>query len=130
VVGGRGSLRLLSMIAAAEIATILILSTGAGLMIQSFWKMRYRNLGFEPEHLIVATLNLSNPAYRIKGDIQAISPKDVYKTRQSAFIQELLTRTMSLPGVESAAVINASEVPPGDFHATNTFAIEGRDQPT
>ena len=129
VIGGRGSLRLLSMIAAAEIATILVLSTGAGLMIQSFFKMRYRNLGFQPEHLVVATLNLSNPAYRIKGDIQAISSTDAPKMRQSAFIQELLTRTVSIPGVEIAAVTNASEIPPGDFHATNTFAIEGRDQP-
>src|SRR2546422_3048753 len=34
VVGGRGSLRVLSVIAAAEIATTLVLSAGAGLMIQ------------------------------------------------------------------------------------------------
>jgi putative ABC transport system permease protein len=116
VVGGRGSLRVLSLIAAAEIATILVLSTGAGLMIQSFWKVRYTNLGFQPDRLVVATLNLSSPGYR-------------QKTRQSAFVQELLTRMESLPGVELAAVTRAAEIPPGDSHATNTFAIEGRDQP-
>jgi putative ABC transport system permease protein len=116
VVGGRGSLRVLSMIAAAEVATILVLSTGAGLMIQSFWKIRYTNLGFQPDRLVVATLNLSGPSYR-------------EKARQSAFIQELLTRTESLPGVEIAGVTRAGEIPPGDFHATNTFAIEGHDQP-
>src|SRR5439155_6943799 len=66
VVGGRGSLRVLSMIAAAEIATILVLSTGAGLMLQSFWKLRYRGLGFQPDRLVVATLNLSASAYRSK----------------------------------------------------------------
>lgn len=116
VVGGRGSLRILSLIAAAEIATILVLSTGAGLMIQSFWKMRYANLGFEPDRLVVATLNLSGPSYR-------------EKTRQSEFVQQLLARAGSLPGVELAAVTRAAEIPPGDFHATNTFAIEGRIQP-
>ena len=115
-VGGRGSLRILSMIAAAEIATTLVLSTGAGLMLQSFWKMRYMNLGFQPDRLVVATLNLSGPAYRDSA-------------RQSAFIQELLERAQNLPGVELAAVTGAGEIPPGDFHATNSFAIEGREQP-
>jgi predicted permease len=115
-VGGRGSLRILSIIAAAEIATTLVLSTGAGLMLQSFWKLRYMNLGFQPDRLVVATMNLSGPAYRDRA-------------RQSEFIQELLERAQSLPGVELAAVTSASEIPPGDFHATNTFAIEGRDQP-
>jgi putative ABC transport system permease protein len=116
VVGGRGSLRILSMIAAAEVATTLVLSTGAGLMLQSFWKLRYMNLGFQPDRLVVATLNLSNPELREKAP-------------QSAFIRELLERAQRLPGVELAAVTRASEIPPGDFHATNSFAIEGRDQP-
>jgi putative ABC transport system permease protein len=115
VVGGHGSQRVLSLIAAAEIATILMLSTGAGLMMQSFWKMRYVNLGFHPDRLVVATLNLSGRAYRDKA-------------RNAAFIQELLERTQGLPGVELAAVTGAGEIPPGDFHATNTFAIEGRKQ--
>lgn len=116
VVGGRGSQSMLSTIAAAEIAITLVLSTGAGLMLQSFWKLRYMNLGFQPDRLVVAALNLSGPSY---GD----------KARQSGFIKELLERTQNLPGVELAAVTNASQIPPGEFHATNTFAIEGRDQP-
>jgi len=114
--GGRGSLRVLSLIAASEIAIMLALSTGTGLMLQSFWKMRYTNLGFQPDRLIAATLNLSGPAYPDKA-------------RRSALIQELLERTQALPGVELVAVTRASEIPPGDFHATNSFAIEGRDQP-
>ncbi len=116
VVGGRGSLRILSMVAAAEIATILILSTGAGLMLQSFWKMRYGNLGFQPDRLVVATLKLAGPRYSVK-------------TQQFAFIEELLERAQGLPGVQFAAIISASELPPGDWHATNTFAIEGRYAP-
>jgi putative ABC transport system permease protein len=116
VVGGRGSLRILSAIAAAEIATTLVLSAGAGLMLQSFWKMRYKNLGFRPDRLVAATLNLSGAPYR--------DPE-----RRSAFLEELLERVGTLPGVELAAVTRAQEIPPGDFHATNTFAIEGRNQP-
>ncbi len=114
--GGRGSLRVLSAITAAEIAITLVLSAGAGLMLQSFWKMRYANLGFRPDHLVAATLNLAGPVYR---DAR----------RRSEFVDELLERARSLPGVELAAVTRSQEIPPGDFHATNTFAIEGRDQP-
>jgi predicted permease len=113
---GRGSLRVLSVITTAEIAITLVLSAGAGLMLQSFWKMRYTDLGFRPDHLVAATLNLAGPAYR---DAR----------RRSAFVNELLERAESLPGVELAAVTRAQEIPPGDFHATNTFAIDGRDQP-
>jgi putative ABC transport system permease protein len=116
VIGGRGSLRVLSIIAAAEIATVLMLLAGAGLMLQSFWKMRYMNLGFQPDHLVAATLNLSGSTYR-------------ERSQRSAFVQQLLERTQNLPGVELAAITRAGEIPPGDFHATNTFAIEGRNQP-
>ena len=116
IVGGRGSVRMLSWIAAAEIAITLVLSTGAGLMLQSFWKLRYQNLGFRPDHLITATLNLSSAAYGTPG-------------RQAAFAQDLLERAQNLPGVESAALTRANEIPPGDSHATNTFAIEAREQP-
>lgn len=114
--GGRGSLRVLSIITTAEIAITLVLSAGAGLMLQSFWKMRYTNLGFRPGHLVAATLNLAGPGYR---DAR----------RRAAFVNELLERAENLPGIELAAVVRSQEIPPGDFHATNTFAIEGRDQP-
>jgi putative ABC transport system permease protein len=116
VIGGRGALRSLSLIAAGEIAIILILSTGTVLMLRSFWKMRYANLGFQPDHLVAATLTLSDSTYRDK-------------TQQFAFIQQLLERAQNLPGVESAAVTDAGELPPGEWHATNTFAIEGHEQP-
>ncbi|HEX5430671.1 MAG TPA: ABC transporter permease, partial [Bryobacteraceae bacterium] len=116
VVSGRGSLRMLSLIAAAEIATTLVLSIGAGLMLQSFWKLRYANLGFQPDHLVAATLDLPHSTYR-DGAARA------------AFVQRLIERAQSLPGVELAATVSAGEIPPGEGHATNTFAIEGRNQP-
>jgi putative ABC transport system permease protein len=113
VIGGRGSMRMLSTIAAFEIATLLVLSTGAGVMLKSFWKMRYQNLGFAPDRLTAATIRLSGPRYRT-------SPQDY------AFLDQLLQRAHSIPGVESAAVTSFNEIPPGDWHATNAFFIEGR----
>jgi len=116
VIGGRGSLRVLSVIAALEIATLLMLSTGAGVMLKSFWRMRYQNLGFVSERLTAATLTLSGARYR---DI----------AQQKAFADQLLERAQNLPGVEAAAITRSWEIPPGTWHAANSFDIEGRAYP-
>lgn len=116
VVGGRKSMRMLSLVAAAQVAMTLVLSSGAGLMLESFWHMRYGNLGFQPDHLIAATLHLTTPRYRD------------YSQRR-AFLDRLLERARDLPGVQAAAVTTAWEIPPGRGRATNVFQIEGRIQP-
>jgi putative ABC transport system permease protein len=123
VVGGRGSVRILSTIAALEIATLLILSTGAGVMLKSFWKLRYENLGFTPDRLIAATLRLSGPRY---ADEQNRATLGGNVAHRSQFIDQLLERAQNLPGVEAAAITNSWEIPPGTWHATNIFTIQGR----
>lgn len=111
--GGRRSARILSTLAAAEIATVLVLSTGAGVTLKSFWKMRYENLGISPDRLVTAEVLLSPPRY-------------LDRAQRYEFIERLLERAQSIPGVESAAVTIPSEIPPGAWHATNVFEIEGR----
>lgn len=107
VTAGRGSLRSLSMVAAVEIALMLALATGAGLTIESFWKMRYVDVGFQPDHVTTATLNLSG-------------------LRSRTFLAQLLERAQGVPGLESAAITN--DLPPGAFRAAqNSFGIEGTD---
>ena len=113
VVGGRGAGRTLSWIAAAEIATLCILATGAGLTLQSFRRLRYAGLGFDPGRLAAGTLNLSDPRYQ-------------NSARQFAFVDRLIERARAIPGVEDAAATQSSELPPGFWHATNGFLIEGR----
>lgn len=113
VIGGRGSLRILSTIAALEIATLLVLSTGAGVMLKSFWKMRYQNLGFTPDHLLAATMTLPGQP----------------GAKQVAFLDQLLERARNLPGAEAAAITSSGEIPPGTWHATNNFYVQGRAQP-
>ncbi len=120
VIGGRGSIRMLSTIAALEIATLLVLSTGAGVMLKSFWKMRYQNLGFAPDHLIAATLRLSGPQFR------ADPSRRDFDFRKAEFLDQLLERVQSLPGVEAAAITSAGEIPPGTWHATNAFEVDGK----
>ena len=103
----------LNGLASAQMAIAIVLLTGGGLMLQSFWKMRYRDLGFQPDHLLSAEFNLSRSRY-------PAGP------RQIAFLNQLLEKARGLPGVWDAAI---GVLPPGSGHATNGFGIEERTFP-
>jgi predicted permease len=100
----------MSLLVSAQFAIALVLITGAALLSQSFWKMRYRDLGFQSEHVIAAQLHLSKKRF------PAVA-------QQASFADELLQQVQQMPGVEGAAI---GELPPGEGHATNGFAIEGQ----
>ena len=102
----------LNALASTQIAIAIVLLSGGGLMLRSFWHLRYRDLGFQTEHLLTAQLHLGRAKY-------------ANNAAQILFVKKLLDRVAVLPGVEAAAVGN---LPPGEGHATNGFAIEGRAQ--
>lgn len=94
--GGRGSAghghaRLRSALVVAEIAVALILLTASGLLLRSFEKMRDVNLGYNPEHTLVAGY---------------ILPQKQYSTQVSVdqFNRELLQRVQALPGAKSVGL--------------------------
>jgi putative ABC transport system permease protein len=116
ITGRRHNLRLLSIVAATEIAIVVALSSGAALMLKSFWNMRYKELGFESEHAIAAVLDLGSARYQDR-------------SREFSFIKQLLERTAAIPGVESVAPTISSEIPPGEGPPGNTVRIEGRPLP-
>jgi predicted permease len=107
---------MLSLVGAAEIAIVIALSSSTALMLKSFWNMRYKELGFESQHEIAATINFSSSRYNDK-------------QREFSFIRQLLERTAALPGVEAVAPTIAREIPPGEGQATNTVQVEGRPLP-
>src|SRR4029077_2649201 len=82
--------RLRRALVVAELATALMLLTGAGLLTNSFARAIAVDPGFRPQHLVAATLDL--PRSRYGGD------------RAGVFYDELLARVRALPGVESAAL--------------------------
>jgi len=100
----------LRLLASAQMAIAIVLLTGGGLMLQSFWRQRYRDLGFDSDHLLAVPIHFSRTRY----------PGG---SKQSAFLDELLETLQNIPGVTGAA---AGTIPPGDFHATNGIRIEGR----
>ncbi|HUY81154.1 MAG TPA: ABC transporter permease [Acidobacteriaceae bacterium] len=88
---GAGHARLRSALVVAEIAVALILLTASGLLLRSFQKMRDVNLGYQPEHSLVAGYSL---------------PQKQYATQPSVdqFNKELLRKLRALPGVKQVGL--------------------------
>jgi predicted permease len=108
-----GRQKWLNALASLQMAIAIVLLTGGGLMLQRFWKMRYQNLGFSPDRMITAGINLSRARHP---DISS----------QIAFLDAALDKLKSMPGVDGAGL---GVLPPGEGHATNGFGIEGRQWP-
>jgi predicted permease len=110
---GRGGHRARNVLVMAQTGLALVLLVGSGLLVQSFWRIRQSDIGFEYEDIL--TFRLSLPASDYPG---AESP--------ARFHQELLDRLAALPGVE--AVGAASELPLDEGARGTAFDIE--DHPT
>ncbi len=113
--GGRtgsagGHARLRSALVITEIAVALILLTASGLLLRSFEKMRQVNLGFQPDHTLVASYGL---------------PEKQYATQAAAdeFSHELLRRLQALPAVKSVGL--SSFLPASGSNNNGAFVAEG-----
>ena len=98
----------------AEIALALVLLIGAGLMIKSFWRLQQADLGLNAQH--VMTMEVLLPDYKYD------QPQ-----KRDAFVQDVVRRIETLPGVQSAGAINF--LPLTGFWGTSTFTIEGQPTP-
>jgi putative ABC transport system permease protein len=88
---GGGGKRLRSVLVMAEVAISLVLLIGAGLLINSFLRLRNVDPGFRAENLLTMKIVLPETKY----DEMA---------KRSAFYTDLIQRVQSLAGVRSAAV--------------------------
>jgi putative ABC transport system permease protein len=75
----------------SEVALSLVLLTGGGLLIRSFFALRYADLGYNPDNILEVGFQF---------------PEERYKTaeQRNQFRLELLRRVRALPGVASAAL--------------------------
>ena len=92
---GAGHRRLRGALVVVEVAVSLVLLVGAGLLIQTFVRLRSLDPGFRPENVLTVTTNLPRNKY---GE----PPK------RTAFYQQALERIKALPGVTSAACTTAA----------------------
>ena len=99
---------------AAEVALSTVLVIGAGLMIQSYWRLAQVDPGISAESVVSAVVAPSRSRHQ-----------DAPSTR--AFYDDLLGRIAGLPGVRSAAA--ADQIPFGPRRHGSVFLIEGRPNP-
>ena len=107
----RRSNRVRRTLVVGQIALAMILLTGAGLVVKSFWRLQAVDSGMKSEHLLTAGLSLSF------GDYPNGSPK-----RNELYRQALETLS-TLPGVTSVGAI--SHLPLGGRTMKLPFRIAG-----
>jgi putative ABC transport system permease protein len=99
---------------AAQIAVSLVLLTGAGMLLRSFWKLQSVPLGMETEHVVTAAFVLGKQRY--SQDVQ-----------QLQFYDELERRLRQIPGTMSFVITDS--LPPGGGRGRPLAAIQAEGQP-
>src|SRR5262245_37518431 len=111
---GVGRHRLRAALVVAEISMSLVLLTGAGLLMKNFLTILKINPGINTDNVL--TMGITLPPTKYEND-----------ARRRAFYDELMRRARSLPGVESAALIN--HLPLGQSDSSSGFLVEGVPDP-
>jgi putative ABC transport system permease protein len=100
--------KLRSGLVVAEIGLAIVLVTGAGLMLRSFFTMTHQDLGYDPKSVL--DLSMSFPGNQYHSAAQ-----------RKTFFQELLTKTRQMPGVLYASpqggAFTAIDVTGGESHS-------------
>jgi putative ABC transport system permease protein len=111
---GSGGNRIRAFLIVAEVAVSLVLLIGAGLLINSFLRLRNVDPGFRTEKLLTMKIVLPELKY---GE----------HAQRSAFYSDLTRRLESVPGVKSAAV--TTNLPLYKQGNSVGMIIEGRPEP-
>jgi putative ABC transport system permease protein len=116
---GRGQGRLRDALVAGQITLTLVLLVGAGLLGQSFLRLRRVDPGFQADHVL--TLKIALPPTRYA------DPRG-----QARFFEELFRRVRTVPGVTAAGGITRLPLDTGWGSAPISVGgglVEGQEQP-
>jgi putative ABC transport system permease protein len=108
---GPGHRRLRGILVATEIAFAMLLLIGSGLLLRSFSRLQEVSPGFQPDHLLVADLPVSDKTYS--------KPEQRFQ-----FFDRIVDGAKTLPGVRSAGA--ASFLPVSGGGSLLNFNIAGR----
>jgi putative ABC transport system permease protein len=112
---GASRLKLIrSGLVVVEVGLSLVLLVGAGLLLQSFWKLLHVNPGFRPENVATCSVNL--PPVKYPGEWQ-----------QADFFRRALDEARALPGVQAAGF--ATSLPFSGSRGSSSFSIDERPTP-
>ncbi|HXM41870.1 MAG TPA: ABC transporter permease [Bryobacteraceae bacterium] len=108
------------ILAISEIALAMVLLVGAGLTLDSLFRLQHVDTGFDPANVMNFDLSVPEGAPYVErlagGDIERVSPL------VAAFYRRLLDKVSAIPGVESVGTIS-----PFDFGGS--FSVLGRPAP-
>jgi putative ABC transport system permease protein len=112
------------VLAICEVALAMVLLVGAGLMIDTVFRLQRVDPGFDPDNVITTSIQLPEGGKYVErvpgGDLERATP------RVTSFYQHLLQKVAVLPGVESVGIMNGLPT-----HGTRgeTFSVVGRVAP-
>jgi len=109
-----GGNRVRQLFVAVQLALCIVLLVGAGLLVRSFTRLEQVPVGFTTDHLLTAELRL--PVTKYGND-----------TLVAQFGEQALARLRAIPGVKSAALVEA--IPLSGNWGASSYRIEGRDTP-
>jgi len=107
---GSGHARLRSALVVGEIAIALMLLVACGLLLRSFEKMRSVDLGFRPDHVLIAAYSLPQKQYATQPAVDV-------------FNDQLIRSVQQLPGVKSVGL--TSFMPASGSNSNSTFIVDG-----
>jgi predicted permease len=110
VFGNARRFRVSQLLVVGQIALAVVVITAAGVMLRSLYRLANTDPGFHAEQTLTAQISLDRSACTQKGSCLA-------------FFNALLTRAEGLPGVDSAALVDA--LPMTGYDTWYVFDAEG-----
>jgi putative ABC transport system permease protein len=108
-----GRHRVRGALVVTEIALAMILLLGAGLLLRSFQRVLETDPGFQPQHVLTASLSLPEAQYKETAQVRG-------------FYERLVARLEQMPG---AVAVGASSDLPMNAGWTHVFTVEGHQPP-
>ena len=105
-----GDGRLRNVLVVSEVALALMLLIGAGLLMRSLSGLRAVDPGFDPAHMLTATIDIPEAKYP--------EPE-----QRNQFFDRMLQRVRALPGVEAAALVDTVPLQGG---SVQNVEVEGQ----
>jgi len=110
--GGEDKARLHSTLVVSEIALAVVLLLGAGLLLQSFLRLKRVDPGFDPHHVLTFQLD---------------APGGTGGAQLAGFFREAVARIGAVPGASAASA--AASLPLTGDNIASSFEIEGQPTP-
>ena len=113
-IGGGGAIR--RVLVASEVALTVVLAVGAGLMLQTVWRLAHVDLAFQPEGVLTLRTSVS-------------SRGSVYRefNARNSFYRQVLAKVSTIPGVAAAGY--TTFLPLTNRGGTSGVLVEGAPPP-